>query len=117
MNVKPIKTEEQNEVALARVSELWDAKPGTPESDELEVLAILISCFEEKAYPMTSTDSEELRLHLWGLLYPKEGEPEPREVQVVIDGLSAKAMITAMNYRLDQSLTLTMVISDKRDKQ
>lgn len=39
MQVKPIKTAEDNRAALARIEQLWDAEPNTPEGDELEVLA------------------------------------------------------------------------------
>lgn len=48
MNVKPIHTEDDYNAALARVDELWEATSGTPESDELEVLAVLIGNYEEK---------------------------------------------------------------------
>jgi len=48
MNVKLIHTEDDYNAALARVDELWEATSGTPESDELEVLAVLIGHYEEK---------------------------------------------------------------------
>ncbi|MDR1425262.1 MAG: hypothetical protein LBI92_11770 [Azoarcus sp.] len=48
MNVKPIHTEDDYNAALARVDELWEAAPGTPRGDELEVLAVLIGHYEEK---------------------------------------------------------------------
>jgi len=46
MNVKPIHNEADYNAALARVDALWEAAPGTPESDELEVLAVLIGNYE-----------------------------------------------------------------------
>lgn len=56
MQVRPIKTVEDNEAALARIEQLWDARPGTAEGDELEVLATLVSVFEEASYPIEAPD-------------------------------------------------------------
>ena len=48
MNIKPIKTEEDYEVALARVMELMDAKADTPGGDELDILGTLVEARESK---------------------------------------------------------------------
>ncbi|EGQ8195792.1 MULTISPECIES: helix-turn-helix domain-containing protein [Vibrio harveyi group] len=56
MQVKPIKTAEDNRAALARIEQLWDAEPNTPEGDELEVLATLVEAFEEANYPIDAPD-------------------------------------------------------------
>ena len=42
--IKPIRTDEDLDAALVRIEELFDAEPGTPEDDELEVLTDLV-CF------------------------------------------------------------------------
>lgn len=54
--LKPIKTDEQYNDALARVYELMqtDVKEGSAASDELEVLSILIKEYELVHYPMPS---------------------------------------------------------------
>ncbi len=54
--LRPIKTEEQYNDALARVYELMqtDIKEGSAASDELEVLSILIKEFELVHYPIPS---------------------------------------------------------------
>lgn len=54
--LKPIKTEEQYNDALARVYELMqtDVKDGSAASDELEVLSILIKEYELVHYPILS---------------------------------------------------------------
>jgi HTH-type transcriptional regulator/antitoxin HigA len=54
--LKPIKTEEQYNDALARVYELMqtDVKEGSAASDELEVLSILIKEYELVHYPIPS---------------------------------------------------------------
>jgi len=52
MMVKPIRSENDYEANLARLEELIDAAPGTPEGDELEVLATLIERYENDRYPI-----------------------------------------------------------------
>jgi len=54
--LKPIKTEEQYNDALARVYDLMqtDVKEGSAASDELEVLSILIKEYELVHYPIHS---------------------------------------------------------------
>ena len=42
MNIKPVKTAKDYKQALVRLEQIFDAKPGTKEGDELEILAILI---------------------------------------------------------------------------
>jgi len=52
MNIKLIKTEADYQQALARLEEIFDAVPGTPEGDELEGLARRIEEYEKKHYPL-----------------------------------------------------------------
>jgi len=56
MNIKPIKTEVDYREALKRLEEIFDAKLGTPESDELEILGLLIDDYENKYYPIEAPD-------------------------------------------------------------
>ncbi|TKG90813.1 transcriptional regulator [Puteibacter caeruleilacunae] len=46
MELKPIKTEEDYNAALSRLEEIFDAKLGTPESDELEILGEMVDDYE-----------------------------------------------------------------------
>lgn len=46
MDIKPIKTKKDYQVAMNLLETIFDAKPGTPEGDELEVLGILIDKYE-----------------------------------------------------------------------
>ena len=46
--IKPIRTEEDQKRALARIDEIFDAEEGTPEGDELEVLVDLVMFYESK---------------------------------------------------------------------
>jgi HTH-type transcriptional regulator/antitoxin HigA len=56
MNIKPIKTEEDYQAALSRLEEIFDALDGTPESDELDVLGLLVDEYEKEHYPIDSPD-------------------------------------------------------------
>ncbi|HPG08415.1 MAG TPA: helix-turn-helix domain-containing protein [Saprospiraceae bacterium] len=52
MRLKPIRTEEDYDKALARLEDIFEAEPGTKEGDELEILAMLIEDYEDKHYPI-----------------------------------------------------------------
>lgn len=56
MMVKLIKSESDYRETLARVDELMDAEEGTPEADELEVLATLAELYEKIAFPIGFPD-------------------------------------------------------------
>lgn len=56
MDIKPIRTEADHEAALAEVESLWQAPPGSPESDRLEILATLVEAYEEKTHPIDPPD-------------------------------------------------------------
>ena len=59
MNIKPIKNEADYESALQRLEIIFDAKQGTKDGDELEILSILIDNFEKEAYPIGLPDPVE----------------------------------------------------------
>lgn len=58
MTLKLIRNEKEYDEALDRVDELMELDPelGTPQSDELEVLALLIEKYEEKNWVIASPD-------------------------------------------------------------
>ena len=56
MTIKPIKTKKDYQAALQRLEAIFDAKPGTLEGDELEVLGILIDKYEQEHYPIDYPD-------------------------------------------------------------
>jgi HTH-type transcriptional regulator/antitoxin HigA len=56
MKPKVIKTESEYAAALARVEKLMDAKPSTPQGDELELLSLLIHDYEDKTFPIEKPD-------------------------------------------------------------
>ena len=56
MNIRPIKTEQDYQMALQRLEEIFDAKPNSKEGDELEILSILIEKYESKNFPIDMPD-------------------------------------------------------------
>ena len=54
--MKPIRTTKDYKAALERLESIFDAKPGTPEGDELEILGILIANYEEEHFPIGFPD-------------------------------------------------------------
>jgi HTH-type transcriptional regulator / antitoxin HigA len=56
MEIKLIKTENDYNQALERLEVLFDAKKGTPEGDELELLSILIEQYENTHFPIDLPD-------------------------------------------------------------
>ncbi|HWZ02883.1 MAG TPA: helix-turn-helix domain-containing protein [Mucilaginibacter sp.] len=76
---KPIKTEDQYNMALARVYELMqtDIIENSPEGDELEVLGILVEAYEKEHYPIPAPNPLEaikFRLDQMGLSEKELGE-------------------------------------------
>jgi HTH-type transcriptional regulator/antitoxin HigA len=49
MLIRPIRTDQDHQAAMARLSALWGAEPGTEEFAELDALATLIDAYERRA--------------------------------------------------------------------
>jgi len=56
MNFKLLKTKNDYEQALERLEVIFDAKKGSKEGDELEVLGMLISQYEDEHFPIDLPD-------------------------------------------------------------
>jgi HTH-type transcriptional regulator / antitoxin HigA len=56
MDISLIYTEADYQAALQRVRKLWEAEPGSPEADELEILSLLVNKYEEEHYPIEEPD-------------------------------------------------------------
>lgn len=56
MNIRPIMNDEDHAAALDEIERLWGAKPGTEESDRLDVLATLAEHYEERRFPLPDAD-------------------------------------------------------------
>lgn len=57
--IKPIRSDEDYQVALKRIESLMAVEEGTPESDELEVLSTLVELYEEQHFPIAWPDPVE----------------------------------------------------------
>lgn len=110
MNVKLIKTETDYQNALSRLEVIFDAKSGTPESDEADILGLLIDEYEKKHYPITAPDPieaikirmEEMQLKQTDLIEAIGGKSRVSEV------LSRKRKLTVGMIR---SLTTKLNLS------
>jgi HTH-type transcriptional regulator / antitoxin HigA len=56
MQIRPIKTEQDHRAAIARIEEILNAAPDTPEGDELDVLATLVDAYEAKHHAIDAPD-------------------------------------------------------------
>jgi len=56
MNIEPIKTEDDYLMALQRLEVIFDMPVGTEESDEADILGLMIDGYEKKHYPVEAPD-------------------------------------------------------------
>lgn len=117
MNIKLIKTESDYRKALSRLDEIFDTATGTEESDEADILAILIDDYEKKHYPIDAPDPieaikirmQEMQLRQIDLVEEIGGKSRVSEV------LNKKRKLTVdMIRRLTNKLNLSaeLLISD-----
>jgi len=100
MNIKPIKTESDYQVALKRFELLFDAPMGTPESDEADILALLIEEFENKNYPIEVPDPiEAIKIRM--------EEMQLKQVDLV-DAIGGKSRVSEILNR-KRKLTVEMI--------
>ncbi len=117
MDIKPIRSETDYQQALERLEIIFDAKIGTPESDEADILGLLIDEFEKKHYPIEAPDPieaikirmEEMQLKQVDLINEIGGKSRVSEV------LNKKRKLTLdmiRNLTLKLSLSAGLLISD-----
>jgi len=56
MNIAPIRNEQAYQKALDHIEAIFDAKKGTEQGDELEILSILIDRYENDNFPIGMPD-------------------------------------------------------------
>lgn len=56
MNLKIIRTEEDYNLAIKRLEDIFDAPVNSPEGDEADILTILIEKYEDEHYPIAPPD-------------------------------------------------------------
>ncbi|MCW2245660.1 HTH-type transcriptional regulator/antitoxin HigA [Azospirillum fermentarium] len=57
--LKPIRTDADHDAAVREIERLWDAEPGTPEHDRLEILGTLADAYEATRWPIDAPDPVE----------------------------------------------------------
>ncbi len=113
MDIKPIKTESDYLKALNRLDKVFDALVGTNESDEADILGLLIDEYEKKNYPIDVPDPieaikirmEEMQLKQVDLIPEIGGKSRVSEIlnrkrKLTVD------MIRKLNNRLNLSAEL-----------
>ena len=110
MEIRPIKTEKDYQNALERLNEIFDAAKGSIETDEADILAILVDEYEKKHYPIEAPDPIEAikirmeELHLKQIDLVKEFGGKSR----VSEMLNRKRKLTLEMIRfLNQKLNLS----------
>jgi HTH-type transcriptional regulator/antitoxin HigA len=110
MNIKPIKTEVDYTEALKRLEIIFDAVIGTPESDEADILGLMIDEYEKKNYPIEAPDPieaikirmEEMQLKQVDLVNEIGGKSRVSEILNRKRKLTVE-MIRNLNTRLNLS--------------
>ena len=117
MNIKPIRTESDYRLTLDRLELIFDAEIGTPDSDEADILGLMVDEYEKKHYPIDAPDPieaikirmEEMHLKQLDLVDAIGGKSRVSEI------LSRKRKLTVEMIRnLTQKLNLSpeLLIAD-----
>ena len=100
MNIKPIKSEADYKVALKRLEEIFDASIGTSESDEADILGLMIDEYEKKHYPIETPDPiEAIKIRM--------EELQLRQIDLV-DVIGSKSRVSEVLNR-KRKLTIEMI--------
>lgn len=100
MRIKPIKNELDYTEALKRLDEIFDAKIGTNESDEADLLALIIDEYEKVNYPIETADPiEAIKIRM---------EELDLKQKDLIDVIGGKSRVSEVLNR-KRKLTLDMI--------
>jgi HTH-type transcriptional regulator/antitoxin HigA len=99
MQPKVIKTEAEYEAALARVADLMDAQPGSPDEQDLELFALLVEQYEQAHFPIAPPDPVE------AILFRMEQEGLTRKDLTVYIGSPSKVS-EVLNHKRPLSLSM-----------
>lgn len=64
MGLKPIRSKREHQAALKEIEALWNARAGTAEADQLEVLVVLVEAYERKHFPVEAPHPIDFLLHV-----------------------------------------------------
>jgi HTH-type transcriptional regulator/antitoxin HigA len=101
MKPKIIKTEADHAAAMARIEQIFAAKPGSSEGEELDLLAVLVEKFEETAFPIDLPDpiaAIRFRMEQQNLR-PKDLAPYLGSASRVSEVLSGKRQLSVQMIR------------------
>ncbi|MDX2002676.1 MAG: transcriptional regulator [Chitinophagales bacterium] len=100
MEIKLIKTENDYQQALKRLEGIFDAKKGSKEGDELEILSLLIEKYEDEHYPIDAPDPiEAIKFRM------EQNGYEPKDLEKIIGSRGRVSEI--LNKK--RKLTLEMI--------
>jgi len=100
MNLKPIKTKEDYQMSLKRLEVIFDAPVGTVESDEADILGLMIDEYEKRHYPIESPDPiEAIKIRM--------EEMQLKQIDL-IDAIGGKSRVSEILNR-KRKLTVEMI--------
>jgi HTH-type transcriptional regulator/antitoxin HigA len=100
MNIKPIRIESDYRLALKRLEEIFDSPIGTPESDEADILGLMVDEYEKKHYPIEAPDPiEAIKIRM--------EELQLKQVDLV-DAIGGKSRVSEILNR-KRKLTIEMI--------
>jgi HTH-type transcriptional regulator/antitoxin HigA len=96
MNIRPIGNDADYQAALVEIERLFDAAPGTPESDRLEIWTTLVEAYEERKYSIPLPDPiAAIKYHMESRgLTSHELEPHLGDSTTVAEVLNRKRALT-----------------------
>lgn len=100
MIIKPIKVEADYKLALKRLEIIFDAAIGTPESDEADLIGLMIDEYEKKNYPIEAPDPiEAIKIRM--------EEMQLKQIDLV-DAIGGKSRVSEVLNR-KRKLTVDMI--------
>ena len=100
MNIKPIRDEQDYNEALSKIEKLINAKPNTPQMDELEILTTLVEAYEDKFYKIDAPDPiEAIKFRM---------EQEGLKQKDLIDIIGSKSRVSEILNK-KRKLTIDMI--------
>ncbi|ADR21957.1 transcriptional regulator [Marivirga tractuosa] len=105
MTLKLIKTDVEYQEALNRLEEIFDAKIGTPESDEADILGLLIDEYEKEHYPIDAPDPiEAIKIRM------EEMDLKQKDLVGVIGGKSRVSEILNRKKKLTVGMVRSLAL-------
>ncbi|MBK9213432.1 MAG: transcriptional regulator [Saprospiraceae bacterium] len=100
MDIKPIRTASDYKSSLERLALIFDSEIGTPESDEADILGLMIDEYEKKHYPIDAPDPiEAIKIRM--------EEMQLKQLDLV-DAIGGKSRVSEILNR-KRKLTLDMI--------